>query len=172
MNKFLVTRDPPPGQTGFEYSIIDIDHDAPHTSTAPKPPSVVSDRTSTVSVPLDTKPAPKPTSTVPVPLDTKPAPKPTVHTDCADAEGYYSCLGTTSDFGLLMTQVWLIMNSYSKTTPNDAVSKLWLSWEQKGLTALSDFQQVKRITSIESLDQFYLYLQDCAPVVTVLDLKW
>lgn len=43
---------------------------------------------------------------------------------------------------------------------------------EQGLTPTSSFQDVKRITSIASLDEFYFYLSDCSPVTHVLDIKW
>ena len=99
-------------------------------------------------------------------------PKLEVATDPIDSESYSTCLGTKTVFINLMSQVYLIMSSYSTALPNEDVSQLWLKWQDQGLKAHSDFQEFKRITSIDSLDQFYLYLQDCPPVTTVLDLKW
>jgi len=47
-----------------------------------------------------------------------------------------------------------------------------ISWQEKGLTITSDFQQVKKIMNVDSLDQLYLFLCECPPITTVLHLKW
>ena len=90
----------------------------------------------------------------------------------ADSDGFISCTGAKSDFGFLMQQIWVIMSSYAAAVPQDEHSLVWRKWLEQGLTLGSDFQQFKKITDINSLDKFYLFLRDCSPVTTVLDLKW
>ena len=96
----------------------------------------------------------------------------TTEENAIDLNGYHSCLETTEDFGHLMNQVWQIMHSYAVAVPDDDVSIVWTKWQEQGLKSTSTFQDVKRITSIDTLDEFYLYLSDCSPITTVLDLKW
>jgi hypothetical protein len=89
-----------------------------------------------------------------------------------DDERYTPCLGTHHDFGALMTKVWHIMSSHSTALPHEPESTIWLHRQDQVLKSASNFQEVKCITSMDSLDQFYLYLKDCSPVTTVLDIKW
>jgi len=105
--------------------------------------------------------------------DSKPAAKPNLDVNTAvDSEGYISCVGNKDDFGALMNKVWLIMSSYAVAMPHDDASTLWTKWVDQGLTSNSTFQDVKRITAMPGLDEFYFYLSDCPPVTTVLDIKW
>ena len=154
LNKIFITRDAPGHQKGFEYRLLTV-----NLSPTKQPQKVTETSSAASSV----------TTLNPVPRTVE---HPTVIIDPVDEDGYHSCTGTKQDFSALMHQVWMIMDSYSKANPMDASSKLWISWLHDGLTANSDFQQVKQIMSLDGLDQFYFYLQDCSPITTILDLKW
>ena len=146
IGQHVIFRDASPGTTGFEYRIQSGKPTA-QTNLVPNTPDTP--KTINTSSSKDTLTQLKSTG-----LDLTLA--------NVDEEGYYSCHGTPNDFGLLMAQVWFYMNSYSVAHPHDDLSTMWLKWQNEGLSANSDFQQVKRILSVESLDEFYLFLQDCS----------
>ena len=148
-------RDSNKTKVGFEYKILlsAQDRASPPTISTDPPPEAI--KTSVIKNLSENDPM----------LDIPPQPD-------IDEQGFISCTGSKADFGFLMQQMYVILDAYAAAVPQDEHSLLWRSWQQKGLAMTSDFQQLKRILDISSLDQFYLFLRDCSPITTVLDVAW
>ena len=146
---YLIMRDSTRTAVGFDYQVL-------RQAQSSNPPTV-------------------PVAVVPLRVNTAPAISATTLVSTmqvADDSGFIPCTGSKADFGVIMTQIWLIMDAYATAVPNDEHSVLWRSWVDKGLQITSDFQQVKQILAVDSLEQFYLFLRGCSPITTVLDFKW
>ena len=87
-------------------------------------------------------------------------------------DGYVESCGTSTDFLVLMTQVWAIMTTYIKEDPSNNYSKTWKKWIESGLTLTTNFQEMKSITNFEGLYDFYYFLKDCPAIVNAYDIKW
>ena len=170
IGNYITFRDNPRAKAGFEVAYHD---DKERTSSTTKSPEA-----SPAIIYHETKLAENPEVTTADKLKFATVNQESPHVTAIpqkllmDEDGYTICFGTGLEFELLMTQVWFLMHTYSLTAPENNYSKIWLKWEEKGLISTSSFLDFKKITDIESLHQFYLFIKECEPVTTVIELQW
>lgn len=92
--------------------------------------------------------------------------------DLSNKDGYMECCGTTTDFMMLLHQVWLIFDKLKKENVETEHTKIWNQWIEAGLSLKTTFQELKTITSFEGLYELYYYLNSCPEVLKILDVAW
>ena len=101
---------------------------------------------------------------------TEPSKTDTVTTE--EQEPFQECYGTKTDFKPLWTQVCFILNTFASENIDDPITLKWKEWQKRGLTLRSDFQQVKKVTNLDSLAELFFFLRECAPVTEFLEIQW
>jgi hypothetical protein len=87
-------------------------------------------------------------------------------------EGYMECCGTTTDFMVLLHQVWMIFDKMRQEGVSTDHTKIWQQWIDNGLNITTTFQNMKTITQFEGLYEFYYFIKECPEIITILDVKW
>lgn len=75
-------------------------------------------------------------------------------------DGYMESCGTSTDFLVLMSQVWAIMTNDGKEEPNSDYAKTWNKWVNSGLTVKTTFQEMKQITNLMVYTNFTTSLKN------------